>query len=585
MRPGRRPRRHYGLALVLIASSLLKLHNLGHGGLKYTDESFHALVAKNLLRHPLQPTLIDHPYLPYDHRSWIENRVWLHKPILPLWQIAGSFALLGVSTFALRLPSVLLSAGAAWLTYLIGRALFDRRTGLVAAAIQAANPAITLLVHGYLFSDHSDVALLFWVELGAYFVIRTMQTGAGGYALLAGVSQGLAYLSKSYLAALIAGLAATSWLLPRVGLGRAEEGRIRLRHLLVLMAATLATAAPWTVYCAVRYPREFAHEHAYVFAHLRSGVENWGAPWDRVVFDYLSMLHHVFYVPALVAGIALLGTAFARRRTSLWFLYAWIVGVVTPHLLAATKTPSATLIAMPASFLLVGHLASEALERGGWPLRAWAGVTAVSLLHPVDIRSWGRGYPSPPVFGGVMWQSSWILWHLVIAFGIALALGVLDRAMGRRDPLGSLARAVGSPRTLRIVATAGLVVLAMQSAQASWRVTLRNWPCRVLGLASFARRHLPERAVLLFAIKDRGEHQEAMFLSDRTSYQLRGRSIDDTARRVLRAGGIPYIISAGPSPWPAIFRDGRAGLTVSEWRGPSPALVEEAQSPHLKTLR
>jgi 4-amino-4-deoxy-L-arabinose transferase len=584
MCPGRWTRHHYGLALVLIASSLLKLHNLGHEGLKYTDESFHALVAKNLLKHPLEPTLIDHPYLPCDHRSWIENRIWLHKPILPLWQIAGSFALLGVSTFALRLPSVLLSAGAAWLTYLIGRALFGPRTGLIAATLQAANPAITLLVHGYLFSDHTDVALLFWVELGAFFVVRAMQTGDWEYAVLAGVAQGLAYLSKSYLAATIAGLAATAWLLPRVGLGRAEESRVRFRHLLALMAATLATAVPWTAYCAARYPREFAHEHAYVFAHLNTGVENWGAPWDRVVFDYLPMLQHVAYVPALVAGIALLDTAFARRRTSLWFLYAWFVGVVAPHLLAATKTPSATLIALPASLLLFGRLVSEALERGGWPLQAWAGVMVVSLIHPVDVRTWGRGYPSPPVFGGVMRQSPWIIGYLAAAFGIALALGVLDRARRRGVPVGSILLALGSPRTLRVVASAGLVVLIMQGVLASWGVTRKNWPCLVPGLDSFARRHLPERAVLLFATEDRGEHQEVMFFADRTSYQLRGRPIDDTARQVLRAGGIPYIISTVPSPWPALFRDGREGLTLSEWRDPSSALAAGTRPRPVETL-
>ncbi len=255
-----------------------------------------------------------------------------------------------------------------------------------------------------------------------------------------------------------------------------------------------------------------------------------------MVFDYLPMLHHVFYVPALVAGLALLGTAFAGRRTSLWFLYAWIVGVVTPHLLAATKTPSATLIALPASFLLVGRLASEALERGGWPLRAWAGVTVVSLVHPVDVRTWGRGYPSPPVFGGVMWQSTWIIGHLVAALGLALALGALDRTTRWRGPVGLRVRALGSPRTLRVVASAGLVVLLMQGVHASWGVTRKNWPCRVAGLASFARRHLPDRAVLLFAIEDRGEHQEAMFLSGRTSYQLRGRPIDDTARQASPRG-------------------------------------------------
>src|SRR5437016_1135732 len=106
------------LALVLLGSFLLKLNHLDHLSLKALDESFHAVVARNLLKHPFTPTLIDRPVLPYDYRSWQANHVWLHKPIVPLWQIAASFALLGVSTLALRLPSAILATAASGLTYL-----------------------------------------------------------------------------------------------------------------------------------------------------------------------------------------------------------------------------------------------------------------------------------------------------------------------------------------------------------------------------------------------------------------------------------------------------------------------------------
>src|SRR5438270_8755205 len=76
------------LALILALTFLLKLRHLDHTALTRWDEVFHAVVAQNLLKHPLQPTLVDVPYLPYDNTKWTENHVWLHKPILPLWQIA-----------------------------------------------------------------------------------------------------------------------------------------------------------------------------------------------------------------------------------------------------------------------------------------------------------------------------------------------------------------------------------------------------------------------------------------------------------------------------------------------------------------
>src|SRR5688500_5618163 len=99
------------LALVLWLTFALKLHNLDHTALTRWDEAYHAVVARNVLKHPLRPTLVDTPYLPYDRMKWVENHVWLHKPILPFWQTALSLAALGVNAFALRLPAAILSTG------------------------------------------------------------------------------------------------------------------------------------------------------------------------------------------------------------------------------------------------------------------------------------------------------------------------------------------------------------------------------------------------------------------------------------------------------------------------------------------
>ena len=76
---------------LLLLSFLLKLNHLGHQRLRGVDECCHALVAKNLLKHPLKPILIETPYLLYAETAWGENHVWLHKPILPLWQITLSY--------------------------------------------------------------------------------------------------------------------------------------------------------------------------------------------------------------------------------------------------------------------------------------------------------------------------------------------------------------------------------------------------------------------------------------------------------------------------------------------------------------
>jgi 4-amino-4-deoxy-L-arabinose transferase-like glycosyltransferase len=549
-------RRNLPLLIIVFAAFLLRLPHLGHSGMSFFDESFHALVARNLLKHPLKPTLIDDPKVPYDPTCWTENHVWLHKPIVPLWQIALSYRVLGVNNFALRLPSLLLSTGAVLLTFLIGTSLFERRTGLIAAALQALNPAITLLVQGYLFADHIDVALLFWVEMGVYFLVRAMKSGSWRDVLLAGVAQGLAYLSKSHLAAIITGLAVAAWLLPLVRLGRAEESRIRFPHVIVLFAAALATAAPWTIYCLVHYPREFLSEQRYVFEHMTRAVETWGGPWDRVLFDHMILLYNVFYTPVLVAALGLLGKTLSDRSTSLWLIYAWALGVVVPFLAARTKTPSATLLAVPAFLLLLARLISLAWAGGRWPLAVWTAIVLVCVLFPGRIRPCGHGFPDPPVFAGVMRQSLWVVYHVAAALGIAVALrawlagaGVFDRA-----------------RAARVIAVAGTIALAVQCVSASLRSTaIKRAHANFQTMAAFVHDTLPREAVFLFDGPDAGDHHALMMAADRPCYSLRGRTESALANHVLKRGGVPFIVSATARSGHPLYKSADLGRAIYAW--------------------
>ncbi len=343
------------LLVVILSSGLLKLRHLGHPSLHSPDECCHALVAKNLLKHPLTPTLIDTPYLPTFAFDWGANHVWLHKPILGLWQIAGSYWLFGVSTWALRFPSVILSTLAVGLTYLIGKELLSRQAGLIAATIQAFSPFLMRLIHGYQFSDAVDVSLLFWTEFAIYFLVQALRTGKWWDICLAGFGQGCAFLSKSYLGLIVTGLVVTAWVAPALGMAKRADTRIRGRHILGLTSVFLLTILPWTLWTATQFPVEFQHEHLYIWFHLTADIENWGAPWHKVILVYGPVLYGIFYLPMSIAVLVLIWKLFSEENIGLTLTYAWGFGVLIPHLLAATKTPSATLIGMPAFLLLFGE--------------------------------------------------------------------------------------------------------------------------------------------------------------------------------------------------------------------------------------
>ncbi len=547
------------LLWVLALAAVVELPGLGHGALSYWDESFHAIVARNLLKHPLTPTLIDDPVIPYDVRDWGANHIWLHKPILPLWQIAASFALIGVNTLALRLPSALLRVGSVWLTFLIGRRLFDSRSGLWAAVLQAVNPMTVLLVQGYLFGDHIDSSLLFYVELAVYFLVRTIQSGSRLDAILAGGAAGLAYLSKSYLAVIVVGLAGTAWALPRIGLCRRDESRVSMYHILLIGTAAVATALPWTLWCLYRFPLEYLHEHGYVFTHLNSDVEGWGAPWGRVVSDFLIGIYHVFYTPVLTAVVVSSIQAVRQRKTAIWLPLAWWLGVLIPHLLARTKTPSATLIALPAAYLLLGRLIVEVLRAR---TKAWIFCGAafiVAVAWPALIPEWGRSTGDIRL-SSIEWfrRSWWVAGHL-------LATGVLGFGLRRIDHESN----VRTTARMRRIVVICLLVLIARTAWSALQVSRRNQNRRdVQELADFVRTRLPVNAILIFDGPDWGDHMAIMFFSGRTCYYPRDRDVDSLAADIENHCAIPYVVSTNSRYGPVVFASRHNHRAIHQWRPP-----------------
>ncbi|HDS07683.1 MAG TPA: phospholipid carrier-dependent glycosyltransferase, partial [Bacteroides sp.] len=228
------------LILLMGCGMLLRVYTASDPFLHKWDERYHALVAKNLMQHPLKPTLYDTPLLEYDYMNWGGGHVWLHKQPLPLWTMAASMSLFGTSEFALRLPSILLTTLGIWITFAIGRILFNRRTGFIAAFLYSIHGLIIELAAGRVATDHVDVYFLFFIQLAILFAILFAGNKNIWMNILCGISMGLAVLSK-WLPALIV---IPIWLLMVV-----DSGRFTLREILMyfslLCIVAVAVFLPW----------------------------------------------------------------------------------------------------------------------------------------------------------------------------------------------------------------------------------------------------------------------------------------------------------------------------------------------------
>ena len=562
------------LSCILIASFVLVLRNLGHSKIHYWDEGFHAIVARNLTKHPLKFTLYDQPWLKYNYTSWGNNHIWLHKPPVAMWQICLSHFIFGINAFALRLPSAISLVLSAWLTYRIASDLFDKRAGLIAAFLQAFNPFLFESVHGYRYSDHIDIALLLWVQVSCWFLLRAIRTGKRRNYILSGVAMGIAYLSKSYLALITFGVAFVVWFVTwfkqRMHVENdapdsfdtvetqestdytvpdQEDVKIRLSDVGLQLLAGILTAAPWTIYCLIKYPQEFLWEHKRVLDHLNTNVEGWGASWDRPLFEYMPLFYPFFYAALFAVVLCLLVVMFTKWRLPELFVLAWAIGVVVPHVLAETKTPSATMIAAPPLLICMAAIISRAWQRKDWLYTAIWGAAMLSVglipiiapniqirnLIPIDgIRSFA---PFIHKHFGIIEQLIGFAILLVLFVGIYLL--VRKREWQRWVWLG-----------VRVVALVFAIFYAGRYVHAAYKVTERNAQIPLyVESGKRIQKELPENVCFFLDDERTGAHFDLMYYADRSTYQIYNvhmkapRNVVQQAREARAAGAIPYLFS------------------------------------------
>ncbi len=198
----------------------------------------------------------------------------------------------GTSEIALRIPSVLAMAGAAWLLVELGRELDRRLTGLVAALVFLANP----IVFNYTANARPYPFEFLFVIAAALYLVRWLRSRRTTH----GVAWVAAAAASIYFQP-FAGLALPALLVPIVATRRADGPELtrRLRPLLVLGAALLAPTVPYLLQVAGR-----------------SGLLNLGI--DPTLNQLIALL-----VPSAAAIAMLAGLVVAGRTRELDHLRGW----------------------------------------------------------------------------------------------------------------------------------------------------------------------------------------------------------------------------------------------------------------------
>lgn len=331
------------VALLIICGLLLRIYCSMDFFLHDWDERYHALVAKNLMKHMLVPTLYNEPVLQNDFKVWTGSHIWLHKQPLPLWSMALSMMLFGVNEIALRIPSIIFTTAGIGLTFYLGSYFFNRKVGYLAAFLYSINGLIIEITSGRVATDHIDVFFLFFIELAVFFTILYVKKRNSVYNILVGISIGLAILSK-WLPALIV---LPIWFLIVFGSQNFDKRTITVQFVLILIM-TMLVFLPWQLYIYNVFPVEAAWEAGFNYKHLTMVLEQQGGS----VFYFLNKIRinygDLIYLPM----IWFLWKLYKQYDHKNFALVVWFLIPLLFFSFLKTKMQAYILFTSPALFLI-----------------------------------------------------------------------------------------------------------------------------------------------------------------------------------------------------------------------------------------
>lgn len=253
------------------------------------DERFHALVARNMMDHPLVPILRVHPITEnYDHFIWCCNHIWLHKQPLFMWQMALSMKIFGVSEWSMRLPSALMGTLLILLLYRIVIILTsNKRIALFAAILLAFSNFHLKLIAGIHGMDHDDVAHGFYVLASIWALCEYKKSNKWYWVVLIGIFSGAAILNK-WLTGLLVFLMWGIMLL----FSMFKEKNVRHEILFYMLSVLVCCFIflPWQISILSRFPELAKYEYAFNREHLTKAIEGHGGGY----FYYFGYLNDLF---------------------------------------------------------------------------------------------------------------------------------------------------------------------------------------------------------------------------------------------------------------------------------------------------
>jgi len=233
----------------------------------------------------------------FARHDWItpyyQGRFRFQKPILFYWLVSASYLVFGINNFGVRFPSALFGILTVIFTFNIGRKLFDRKTGLLSAALLATF-AIFFMYARY---ASPDMVLTFFVTYAIYLFIKG--------------SKNIEEKKRAFLPFFVV-----------LGLAALNKGYVGFMLPLIIVCAFLVSSRKWKLLKALNIPAGILVVMAIALPWYVLMYKLHGERYLNHVF-FRETIMRIFYAPDNQRGLAYLASYFKRFLYYVPVLLVW----------------------------------------------------------------------------------------------------------------------------------------------------------------------------------------------------------------------------------------------------------------------
>lgn len=395
------------IVLLLVLSSYLYFFQLDKIALTDPDETFYAQTAKEMVlkNEWLTPTLYGKPQF--------------EKPILFYWLIEISYKIFGINEFAVRFPCALFGFLGLVGVYLLGRLLFNYRTGIFSAVILATCLEYIILSVGCV----TDMVLTTLLLFGVFFFFCGQIKKKDYFYLISSAFFAFATLTKGPIGLLLPGFIIIIYLL------LTRDFSLFKRWALIISAMIVfgIIAKPWYLIMYKLYPKDFI-EVFFGFHNITRFIVPEHKIGSGVFYNIPIVLGGFFpwsaFLPLglwhFIKTINDKRKAVGERNYSL-FVMLWLAVIFIFFTISSTKLPTYIFPCFISLALITGKLWDDFSKRGAdsslvkWGRISYFAMIAVILIAlPVIYLFLRARYPS--IAGSSVLTGLFLLLGVILSF-------------------------------------------------------------------------------------------------------------------------------------------------------------------------